>query len=199
MSDDKELDAIHAKILQAWGSRRFNRCIDAVSPTKQLGRLRFWQETAIQELRAVLSPDELAFLDAFSELEIFLYLFEQAEPREYSIEKTEFLTKPIDFYFDEMCIPDPEWYSEALDEPGFREYIFGNVVAAFSVDDDFAADERSADVLRNHLAVRHWPSFVEFVAQDLRIPPGEWRGPLLAAFPQARAAVEQSGYFEKSS
>ena len=124
------------------------------------------------------------FVATFGTFDSFIALFDGERRRPFSVSKTEFVARPIEYYDDPECEFDSEWLDDALRDRDFREHLYGDVVVALSIGSDWG-DVPATSVLQEHLRDARWVECYNFVNHELAVPEREWRDEFEAMFPVA--------------
>ena len=181
---ESEREQLISQVINAIGAQQFNRCVESLSDTLQLGRLRYWQESLIERALPQLESDTRAYIAALGTFDAFTALFDGESRRPFAVTKDAFVARPIDYYDDTECKFDTDWLDAALSSVEFREHLYGDIVVVLCVSTDWG-DVAATRILLQHLPTSLWVECYNYINHELAVPEGEWRGEFETMFPSA--------------
>lgn len=111
---EPERNNLISQTIAVVGAQQFNRCIESLVDTKQLGHLRYWQKSLMDRVLPALDANSRDYVASFGVFDAVVTLFDGEPRRPFSISKAEFVARPIEYYDDPDCEYSPEWLRDVL-------------------------------------------------------------------------------------
>lgn len=173
------------KIAKVLGPLQFNQCVESVSQTKYLGRLRYWQEKIIDENAFELSEIERHFFNSFSKFDIFIFIFNNENRQNYTISLEEFQSDPFKYIDDDHCRLPISFIRKSMDNVSFRENLFEILIFSYYWHEDFEGDMKIVKYFRDIMTENNWIECIAFLRKEIDEPQEKWEAIFAATFPES--------------
>jgi len=165
----------------------FNKCVDSVHQTKEIGRLRFWQESHVEKIMTAIDDDQRDALDGMNEYETFLFFFEP--------EKCRFDQEAWEAYLADAGIPYREHPESEEDRfmmgwreiPKERQCFIDDAVRELSKIGSLCAFEHCFRMLACHISAEEALLLYADLQRSMRLT-CEWKDEFLEIFTQVSSS-----------